>query len=540
MTRSARSIEGGVYEIPSPITFGGELASPTATIFEAGDLVTRVDRDAPMTVLSVEADRIQVQCVDRNKGSITVAYFSPSALRLILRKPRQIKLPMFSASQLREIERPKSLIRGVIHCVDLACLYGPPGTWKTFLALCMALSVASSRSCWGRPVRGGRVVYIAAEGVYSVSGRIEAWAYANNLTDVELAAIDAQLHVMAASPSFTDGEFDAVVEAILALPSAPILIVVDTAARCMGDADENQARDMGRFIRACDRLRERFGSAVLLVHHSGKVDPAKERGSTALRGACDVMFGAARVKDPGPPRVELRNEKQKDAEPFPSMRFDLRTFVTGQEEDGTPITSGCVELVEDDPASDDALDGQGGQGEHPDVRIQRALADLFFDDGATAAQIIEATGVSKTTVYKRLKPMCDAGLLTPKTVGRSRRFTLAPASPCHSKPAARNEVHGGAANEIPVSIPVIPEASRGNLASQFPVSRFQSRSLPLGRDGERNGKDGLEPGPSTPQHTPTEGGGPGGPSSARANGQAVGVPEPTRVERDTSATEGAA
>lgn len=48
------------------------------------------------------------------------------------------------------------------------------------------------------------------------------------------------------------------------------MIILDTLARCFGGNDENDARDMGAFIRGCDELKRRTGATVLVVHHSGK------------------------------------------------------------------------------------------------------------------------------------------------------------------------------------------------------------------------------------------------------------------------------
>ncbi len=37
------------------------------------------------------------------------------------------------------------------------------------------------------------------------------------------------------------------------------MIILDTLARCFGGNDENDARDMGAFIRGCDDLKRRTG-----------------------------------------------------------------------------------------------------------------------------------------------------------------------------------------------------------------------------------------------------------------------------------------
>ena len=51
-------------------------------------------------------------------------------------------------------------------------------------------------------------------------------------------------------------------------------VALDTLARCMGEADENSARDMGRFVNRCAAIEQHFGCVVVVVHHVGK-DPTR-------------------------------------------------------------------------------------------------------------------------------------------------------------------------------------------------------------------------------------------------------------------------
>ena len=60
------------------------------------------------------------------------------------------------------------------------------------------------------------------------------------------------------------------------------IIVLDTLARNFGDGDENSTGDMNRFVSAVGRMIERFGCAVVVVHHSwhGDIMPAKHSDNT--------------------------------------------------------------------------------------------------------------------------------------------------------------------------------------------------------------------------------------------------------------------
>jgi hypothetical protein len=117
-------------------------------------------------------------------------------------------------------------------------------------------------------------------------------------------------------------EVDALVDCAKSAGLSPRIVVIDTLARCFIGGDENSTRDMGLFVHGCDRLREAFpGATVLVVHHTGKDAKRGDRGSTALRAAADTRIQIWEAKD-GTRIVQC--EKQKDAERFKTMAFTYR------------------------------------------------------------------------------------------------------------------------------------------------------------------------------------------------------------------------
>lgn len=81
--------------------------------------------------------------------------------------------PLFD---LAEALRPtRWLIRNYLERGAVGALYGPSGSLKSFIALEMALCVASGRPYRGNSVRQGSVIYLAAEGQRGLSKRILAW-----------------------------------------------------------------------------------------------------------------------------------------------------------------------------------------------------------------------------------------------------------------------------------------------------------------------------------------------------------------------------
>jgi AAA domain-containing protein len=220
----------------------------------------------------------------------------------------------------------------------------------------------------------GAVVYIVAEGVAGLSKRLKAWCSDKEVSDV------SRLYLLADTPQLAESaDVDQLVSDLRAQISEPIsLIVIDTMARCFVGKDENSAKDVGRLIQCADRLRKELSAAVLLVHHTTKHGDA-ERGSSALRGACETMISAESTST----TIAVNCEKQKDAAPF--ARVKLRLHAVG----GSCI----VRLHTDDESADTALKTN-------DVQCLTALGKIEGDDGATAGAWQISTGLSDSTFYR--------------------------------------------------------------------------------------------------------------------------------------------
>lgn len=77
---------------------------------------------------------------------------------------------IYGADELGQFPPVEWLIPGWLAARQLTGIYGEGGTYKSFVALTMALQLA---------VRGRTVVYIAAEGMSGLRGRVLAWQIEN-------------------------------------------------------------------------------------------------------------------------------------------------------------------------------------------------------------------------------------------------------------------------------------------------------------------------------------------------------------------------
>ncbi len=227
-------------------------------------------------------------------------------------------LPRFHPYTLAELETLPPLtwlIDRHIPESGLVLLYGPPGSYKSFLALDWALSVATGIPWLDATTKAGEAVYIYAEGVGRAKLRCQAWALAH-----KVAVPNAFRIVPCPVALGTPIERATFIAALEAVNTRPMLIVVDTLARCFGVGDENSTKDMNAFVFACDALRARFpGSTILVVHHTGHLEQERARGSIALTGATDAAFRCIRGKR----QLKLTNPRQKDSEEVEPRWLDL-------------------------------------------------------------------------------------------------------------------------------------------------------------------------------------------------------------------------
>jgi|RhiMetdeSRZDD1v2_1073273.scaffolds.fasta_scaffold15004_4 DNA-binding transcriptional ArsR family regulator len=288
---------------------------------------------------------------------------------------------------LRNIPKPEPLIEGWLYADSLAWLVGTPGHGKTLVAVDLACSVATGSPWFEHKVTQGRVLYLIAEGAKGLSVRVDAWASdrATTVTDVDFLPVAVQL--------FTDKP---VVEELrqLLIQRQYAFVVIDTQARISIGADENSAKDMGQLIATLDRLRGAGGACVLVVHHTPRTG-SNPRGSTAIEGAADTILSC----DKDGPQVKLTNPKQKNAAEAGPITMMLRP------------TSASVVLTRDL----DIRDLSASQ-----AKVLETL-DTFGGE-ASATTLIDATGLSRTSVYRVLKLLLARELVTTERSGRNVRF----------------------------------------------------------------------------------------------------------------------
>lgn len=245
-------------------------------------------------------------------------------------KPFQVQTLM----QFSGRKAPGWIIKGILPRASMAVLYGASGAGKSFFVFDMVAAIARGADWCGHRTAKGRVVYVCAEGANGFRCRVDAYARHN---EIDLA--DIEMGVIADAPNLMNKDQLKALMAELYTYGKMDVIVIDTYARAMPGGNENDSKDTGVMITACEAIHKETGALVLLVHHTGKDDSRGARGSNALYAAADCVVKVTRSEQYRGAIIE----KMKDGEDGAEMGFQLNTIVLGVDEDGDDITSCVVE-----------------------------------------------------------------------------------------------------------------------------------------------------------------------------------------------------
>ncbi|WP_052061883.1 helicase RepA family protein [Rhodococcoides fascians] len=222
-----------------------------------------------------------------------------------------------SRDGLELLPDPVPLIDGLIYEATYGMLIAPSRSFKSFVALDWACSIATGSDWLGRAVSQGDVWYLVGEGAQGVKKRVRAWESLHGVRAEKLTAFtrtfDLGIEDSIPFQRFLDR----------AASVRPKLIVVDTLNRYAPGHDENSAAEMAIVVTNITKLVDATGAHVLLVHHTSKALDKTGRGSSSLFAAADASFFLDRPDGEGM-AVTLETTKSKDdagSDPIP-LRLD--------------------------------------------------------------------------------------------------------------------------------------------------------------------------------------------------------------------------
>jgi len=233
------------------------------------------------------------------------------------------------------------LIQDVIPERSFVALYGPPASFKSFIAMDIAECIASGRPWLGKEINGtGPVLYIAGEGHGGIGARIAAIKQHHKTPDSsQLFVVRSMINLRSSADDFTN-LIVAIDELVQLIGVQLRMIVIDTLARSFGGGNENSSDDMGAFIQATGKIQNRYKCSLMLLHHAGKDTTKGLRGHSSLLGAVDTQMEIMRF--PETTKGLILMSKQKDGEDGQRYGFEAITVDIDRSELGLENGSSLV------------------------------------------------------------------------------------------------------------------------------------------------------------------------------------------------------
>jgi hypothetical protein len=304
----------------------------------------------------------------------------------------------------------RPLVDGLLYRNTLAQLSGPPGNYKSFIAIGIAASVALGQSWEGHAVPSpGRVIYVVAEGATGLRARLLAWC---ELSGVDPAELEGKL-LFHPAPIQLGNALDVSEVEMAAKEMDAALVVLDTRARCTLGLDENSATEQGKAIHAAERIQRGSGATVLPVHHSGR-SGSHGRGSNAWDGAIwsDLQVTGQDL------RAQIHCEKHKDVPDGCDHYYRLVPHTVSEK-----LMPGCTEkerstlvIVQMGPLDFRADDRRSTQAILDIVRTSGGI------EGLTRPQMVELAeeqNVSRSSVYAAVNALVERAVL--RNIGSEKR-----------------------------------------------------------------------------------------------------------------------
>lgn len=228
---------------------------------------------------------------------------------------------LLRGNEIFSLERPPELIEDVLDQQTVNFMIAKPGRGKTFVALDMALSIGFGLPWCGHKVTQGKVLFVAAEGAYTLEERILGWCAQHEI----VPDLEGRLDIYPDRFNFLkDNDVDSL-KSHLQQDGPYNFIVLDTVARSVPGGNENSPEVMGKFFDHCSTIRHQFDLTVLGVHHPGRKGE-HSRGHSSIDGNEDTEF---RIEGNLQQGIKVIHSKVKNKAEMKPKAFKLKVFPSG-------------------------------------------------------------------------------------------------------------------------------------------------------------------------------------------------------------------
>lgn len=292
------------------------------------------------------------------------------------------------------------LVKGLIERGGVFIVAGEKQAGKSFFVLDLAMKIVLGldygRGEKSRKVKQGAVVYMACEDRKGVDMRYEGYRRENGIE----ADRDVPFIIMGGAGGdkfslMSDESVDAFIAHCLewkAFYGSLEMVVIDTFSVATEGLDEIHSGEVGKVLGRVNRIADKTGSAVCLVHHMNG-EGSRVRGHSSLTANVSQVIEIRNLTKPQMNRRQLPEiirdadnriihqailEKNKNGPNRIKWRFVLRQVKLGVDEDGFEITTCVLDAPSSEP--DDGQIKTGRLSESQKL-VYDALKEAIEDHG---------------------------------------------------------------------------------------------------------------------------------------------------------------
>lgn len=293
---------------------------------------------------------------------------------------------VYDEGELDTLPDPAWAVEKHVPAAGLVTVTADSNVGKTFYAIDLSYSVATGRRFFGEyGVRQGSVLYVYSEGQAGAKRRRAAWKSFHGVTSAPVRFVTASLDF---SQEITGRTL--IEKATAKGWPVPDVVVIDTLTDNFGGGDTSDHKDMRRFLATVNLLRQQYGCAVVVLHHTGW-DSKRERGAKSIRDAADVAVFLER-KDG---QIVVSCEKMRDGERFESYYLKQQKHA-----DSLVLTrlGTKAEIEAENRQSEEATVFESLKAHVP--------VTPNVGEGITLSMLVEVTGIKRTTLQRLLEKGC--------------------------------------------------------------------------------------------------------------------------------------
>lgn len=231
---------------------------------------------------------------------------------------------LFKLSELGEYAAPDWLIKDIYQIPSLNIFYGESGGGKTWMLLEQAYRVSRGEDWQGIFTHSVPILIIDTEsGKRRITNRVRAIEYGGKLSfgSESYVVTDRMinLNVGALGKQGQEAEEHKQLLKLYIAKTQARFVLIDAFADIAQGADENAAQGVMPTLNTLREIANDCNCAIVCIHHTNRNGSSKGgnyRGSSAIKGAVDVMMQMETVPTADGFIAKLETVKQRDGKPI--------------------------------------------------------------------------------------------------------------------------------------------------------------------------------------------------------------------------------